>query len=529
MTNEKRRIVIICIALAILALASVAVLIIVNLNSGAQAVPALDEPAKTTRLLHLNQNVSDVEFTDADGQTVVPVSEYGVPLVMVYWASWCPDCKDGLQYIDALAGQSRDLGAELILIDRLEDGKETKQQALAYLSDNHISTATLFDEGRMVYDRLVGAMIPTAIVIDGNGSISGTVAGYIPSINELAALINEARTGKQTALMSFLREKMLGRDGGIKTALVDDGNTPSGDDVLSESLGIMMLCAAELNDKELFDHTLSYTLNHKCREDAAITSWVTQDQYVMSATNAAIDDLRIYRALTAANKLWGGYDEQITALETSLLEYNVDKERLMDFYDFSTNTMASRLTLCYADLNALELLKSRDPSWNKVYDSALAVVENGVISQSFPLYHSYFDYMFGSYSSDVLNMSEALTTLYNLACVDKLPAASKEWLYSKLNEGRIFGRYTANGQPSSDGMYESTAVYALAALIAHEEGDTDMANRAITLMEQQKIKDVENEFNGAFGNPDGTGVFSFDQLMALCAYQALEGDGNEEA
>ncbi|WP_294407159.1 glycoside hydrolase family 8 [uncultured Clostridium sp.] len=37
-----------------------------------------------------------------------------------------------------------------------------------------------------------------------------------------------------------------------------------------------------------------------------------------------------------------------------------------------------------------------------------------------------------------------------------------------------------------------------------------------------KINDPENKYYGAFGNPDGSGIYSFDQCMALLAYAELE-------
>ena len=41
-------------------------------------------------------------------------------------------------------------------------------------------------------------------------------------------------------------------------------------------------------------------------------------------------------------------------------------------------------------------------------------------------------------------------------------------------------------------------------------------------MEKMRINNSTSEFNGAFGNPDGTGIYSFDQCMALLTYGSLD-------
>jgi hypothetical protein len=37
-----------------------------------------------------------------------------------------------------------------------------------------------------------------------------------------------------------------------------------------------------------------------------------------------------------------------------------------------------------------------------------------------------------------------------------------------------------------------------------------------------RIRDISNSFNGAFGNADGSGIYSFNQLVALLAYHSME-------
>lgn len=65
-------------------------------------------------------------------------------------------------------------------------------------------------------------------------------------------------------------------------------------------------------------------------------------------------------------------------------------------------------------------------------------------------------------------------------------------------------------------------MYALAALIAMEKKDMHTAGLAFNLMESFRIRNGDNGLDGLFGEEDGSGIYSFDQCVALEAYQKME-------
>ena len=67
--------------------------------------------------------------------------------------------------------------------------------------------------------------------------------------------------------------------------------------------------------------------------------------------------------------------------------------------------------------------------------------------------------------------------------------------------------------------YESTAVYALIAMIAKEKGDNQLQGMALKKMERMRIIDTSSPYYGAFGMEDGTGITTFDQVLAMLAYE----------
>lgn len=115
-----------------------------------------------------------------------------------------------------------------------------------------------------------------------------------------------------------------------------------------------------------------------------------------------------------------------------------------------------------------------------------------------------------------------MLTLLHLAEIKQLPNSTVQWLKDTISNKRILGRYNVDGSVVQGYEYESTAVYAIAALIGKEINDNELVNLAISNMEKMRINNVNSKFNGAFGNEDGTGIYSFDQCMALIAYGKLE-------
>lgn len=464
--------------------------------------------------VHLYQKMPDTGLYDENAEVVLPFSENDKVAVSLFWASYCPHCKDGVMQIDALAKTTNELGAEFFLINKLDGVKETEEQALSMLNEMQIKEHTLFDNNCAFYEAAGLNMIPTVLVSDEKNRIICLSEGRVPTQWQLTQMITEAQKGKAACLSEKIEAKLMDENGGIRTNYQEEGSlVPSGADVLSESQGVMMLYAALAGNEELFEELFAFVSQNRFSE--GLMPWVISDK-TKSQVNALVDDLRIVRGLYIAGKDVADYTDAIYT-------YNTDKDRLVDFYDKESGKKAKRFTLCYGDLYSLSLIKEDDKRFEAVYENTLELMQNGRISEKFPLYYSYYDYGKKRYLGERLNMAEALTTLFYLAEVGELPVEALDWLEKEMNErGCIYSAYDLEGNPAEDGFYESTAVYALTAMTALSQGREALAGKAINRMEQFRITEEENEFYGLFGNSDGTGIYSFDQGMALLAYEYFE-------
>lgn len=481
---------------------------LINMTYGSAGASEVD-------MLTIGADLTGLSFVDANNDPFVFTGD--TPWVLLYWASWCPSCKEVLPRADALAETIAQAGGTLLLVNKTDGEKETLDTATQWLEETGITTQSIYDMDAAAYDALHMAYVPTVLVADARGIVTSFASGGVPQDAVLLSMLDEAKVGKGTWLETIIVSLLMGEDGGIHTSYLPEDDSPTGDDVLSESQGMMMRYAAEARDMVVFDRVWQYVQAHLT--EGGLAQWFSSDTGKTSTVNATLDDLRICHSLLELED----YAEAGKTYAEAIRRYVAPNDRLEDFYDFSLRKHAGQLTLCYADFAALQAMTDSDESWQTVYNNALAVVENGRISDAFPLYHARYEYASGTYSSDTLHMAEALLTLLHLAEVDRLPPDAYAWLRTRLLEdGYLYTRYTTDGAAATDGLFESSAVYAVTAMIAIAQDDLPLARMALTKLEALRVRDINSPFDGVLGNADGTGIHSFDQLSVLVAYQALE-------
>lgn len=469
----------------------------------------------------LNQDVSDLSFRKENGGDMTVSQMRGKVLVLNFWTSWCPYCRkelEGAAEIKAMLSRYTDV--EYLLVDKLEASRETKEQAQAYLKENNIPFNTVFDENSTVYAKLGLKVVPTTLVIDGQGVLRAWHAGEGMNSGVLQAMIDYTLEGGSSGVLNFIENQLTNKAGGIRTNYVQEkGSQLDYTDVLSESQGLLMEYALLAENRELFEKSYNYLKAEMLKDPLA--AWVVTNKGP-SRVNSALDDLRIYRVLSKADELWGGYAAKLSRYEKMLRRYNTNNQRLINQYDFKYRKKSDKLKLCFADFEALKALSARNPGWEKVYGNALSTVEKGYISDAFPLHYPEYDYSKKQYSHEDINMAEEMVTLLHLAKLGKLRPETLAWLKKSVEGEGVFAKYKPDGTVAERHRYESTAIYGLIGMTARLAGDMGLANKAFTKMEAMRVFDSAKQTNGAFGNLDGTGIYSFDQCIALLTYGKFE-------
>ncbi|MEY8354649.1 TlpA disulfide reductase family protein [Lachnospiraceae bacterium 54-53] len=466
---------------------------------------------------NLNEKIPDISFLDEAGREVSVRDFEGKVTVITFWASWCPDCREELSLVNEFLDIAEDYGEiNYILVNKLDNEKETKEKAGEYLSRQGIRSGNYYDSGLAAYKKLGLHNIPTTLFLDEEGIIRAWSPRQITEGTVFEGYLKDAVEGSGNVTCDFVVSSMMDDRGGVHTFYDKSGEKTEASDVLSETQGAMLEYAVLKKDRELFEKTFSY-ITGVMRTDG-LTAWkVTGSQ--ASDVNALLDDFRIVDSLITANRLWGGYDETIRSYTEALVRYGVKNDQYVDFYDSRSKKHARRFTLCYGDLQAMSALAGEDETLIRPYENAKKLVTGGKISESFPLYYSWYNYKTNAYETDDLNTAEAMVTLLHLAEAGLLQQDTVSWLKEQMDKEGIKARYTVEGEVAEGYNYESTAVYALTAMIAEKTGDKELQGIALKKMEKMRIVNTSYAYHGAFGMEDGSGIYSFDQVMAMLAYE----------
>ncbi|OFI07021.1 glycosyl hydrolases family 8 [Clostridium acetireducens DSM 10703] len=355
---------------------------------------------------------------------------------------------------------------------------------------------------------------------------------YFYRINSIKLNIhwdNINKDEEEIICLDYINKKMHKKGYGIYTNYLDNNLVKpyaNGHEVLSESEGLIMLYAVKSGDKKLFDDHLSIVENNLILKNGLLKWRFYKKENRSGTSSAAIDDIRVIRALFYANDRWGEEDNKYRKLlfkiSKGVLKYETENNNLVDFYDFNIKTKADYITVCYIDLYTMKLLKNVNNKWENIMKNQEKILINSYISDSFPLYRKSYSYKTNKYSNEEeVNTIESMLSILHLSEIGKCPNTSIQWIKNQMDKkGALYAKYNIKtGEPSSS--YESTAVYAIAAQVALNIGDKNMYDLMKSNMLKYQIKDKNSEIYGCFGFEDAKQVYSFDNLQALLAIQKI--------
>lgn len=319
-------------------------------------------------------------------------------------------------------------------------------------------------------------------------------------------------------LHQFIYDKLSGKFG-VYTNFIDTEQNElaaTGHEVLSESMGLLMRYYALTREHTQFDNTWKL-VEQTFSMDSGFSYRYSPKLNKTYTVNAAIDDLRIIRALYEAEEVFGerNYGQLADNLGSRFMQHNVQAGKLVDFYDNELNIANSFVTLCYIDLRTLQLIAQADTK-NDVVHNMLPIIQGGYLSDAFPFYETRYLYDTEQYESEDINTVESLLTILSLVEVGQHNPKSIEYIKAQVQQGTLYGKYSRDGKPLT--TIQSTAIYAITAMIASELGDKVLYEQSISRMEQFQVLEQQSELYGAYGDAGSLQAYSFDNLQALLAY-----------
>jgi thiol-disulfide isomerase/thioredoxin len=126
------------------------------------------------------ERITAMDFTvlDAEGAEVKLSDLFGKPVVLNFWASWCPPCKSEMPEFNKVY---EEMGEDVtfMMVDLADGQQETAEKGAAYVAEQGFTFPVYYDtQGEAGYTYGISS-IPTTIFIDKDGYIVTGAQGAI--------------------------------------------------------------------------------------------------------------------------------------------------------------------------------------------------------------------------------------------------------------------------------------------------------------------------------------------------------------
>jgi cytochrome c biogenesis protein CcmG/thiol:disulfide interchange protein DsbE len=119
----------------------------------------------------------DFTITDFDGTTVTLSELRGQVVIINFWASWCPPCREEAAYLEATWRKYEGRGVVFIGVDWVD----TEKEALAYIDEFDITYLNGPDIGTRVAQAYNIQGVPETFFVAKNGELRGVHIGPLQS------------------------------------------------------------------------------------------------------------------------------------------------------------------------------------------------------------------------------------------------------------------------------------------------------------------------------------------------------------
>lgn len=129
-----------------------------------------------------------VDFTlqTVDGKQVTLSSLRGQVVLVNFWTTWCPACKDEMPLLQSVYEQEKAAGFVIVAVDL----QESAQTVGAFVKDNGITFPVALDSDSAVASKYGVYYIPHNVIIGRDGLVRRVKVGAFSSAQELLDIIH---------------------------------------------------------------------------------------------------------------------------------------------------------------------------------------------------------------------------------------------------------------------------------------------------------------------------------------------------
>jgi peroxiredoxin len=126
-------------------------------------------------ITHVSGGVQAPEFdlATADGKRVLLTALRGQVVLLNFWATWCPPCREEMPSMERLHQEFRAQGLAVLAVDI----QESPKQVARFMRDFRLTFPALLDTDAAVAGRYGARGLPSTYLIDRNGRVVGQAVG----------------------------------------------------------------------------------------------------------------------------------------------------------------------------------------------------------------------------------------------------------------------------------------------------------------------------------------------------------------
>ena len=137
--------------------------------------------------------VKNFTLKDLSGKSVSLDQYKGKVVVLNFWATWCPPCRQEMPEFNELSKEFAKSGQAVLLAVNMTDGqRDTPAKVAAFVKDNKYTMPVLLDTEQSLAEYFSIRYIPSTFVINAQGKVTGQIQGGTTKAAVLK-LVNEAK------------------------------------------------------------------------------------------------------------------------------------------------------------------------------------------------------------------------------------------------------------------------------------------------------------------------------------------------
>lgn len=129
----------------------------------------------------------DFTVFDSQGNKVKLSYFAGKPVVLNFWASWCPPCKAEMPIFNEVYADSKD-DIVFLMVDLVDGQRETQAKGQNYVEDQGFAFPIYFDTEQQAAVAYGISSIPTTLFIDSDGNIITSNQGTVDKETLIAGI-----------------------------------------------------------------------------------------------------------------------------------------------------------------------------------------------------------------------------------------------------------------------------------------------------------------------------------------------------